>query len=82
MSSTRRKLLDLIVDPDAAYAIDAAELEPLQLQAAQELFEIRRRQTADGIDFGNCQLMKETPRVGRYGLKVTSLGLRVEGSKC
>jgi hypothetical protein len=44
MSSTRRKLLDLIVDPDAAYALDAAELEPLQLQAAQELFETRRRQ--------------------------------------
>ena len=44
MSSTRRKLLDLIVDPDAAYSIAPAELEPLQLQAAQELFETRRRQ--------------------------------------
>src|SRR3984893_13619981 len=44
MSSTRRRLLDLIVDPDAAYALDAAELQPLQLQAAQELFESRRSQ--------------------------------------
>jgi len=44
MSSTRGKLLDLIVDPDAAYALDAAELQPLQLQAAQELFETRRSQ--------------------------------------
>jgi len=44
MTSARQQLLDLIVDPDSAYARTEDELEPLQLQAAQELFETRRRQ--------------------------------------
>ena len=44
MSSAREKLLSLIIDPDRAYNQPAAELRPLQLQAAQELFEQRREQ--------------------------------------
>ncbi len=44
MTSTRQQLLDLIVDPDAAYDMPEQALAPLQLRAAQELFELRRTQ--------------------------------------
>lgn len=44
MTTARQQLLDLIVDPDQAYDQPAAALRPLQLQAAQELFEQRRLQ--------------------------------------
>ncbi|WP_405720423.1 hypothetical protein OG607_07885 [Streptomyces sp. NBC_01537] len=44
MESTRQRLLDLITDPDDAYNRSAADLEPLQLRAAQALFEERREQ--------------------------------------
>jgi hypothetical protein len=40
----RRALLDRIVDPDRAYDMPASELLPLQMQAAQELFEARVQQ--------------------------------------
>lgn len=44
MSSTRQQLLDMITDPDSAYAQEPADLLPLQLRAAQELFRQRREQ--------------------------------------
>lgn len=44
MTPVRQQLLDLIVDPGHAYSRAAAELLPLQLKAAQELFEERREQ--------------------------------------
>lgn len=44
MDSTRQGLLDLITDPGDAYNRPAADLEPLQLRAAQELFAARREQ--------------------------------------
>jgi hypothetical protein len=44
MTSIRQQLLDLIVDPDAAYDTPERDLAPLQLRAAQELFELRRTQ--------------------------------------
>ena len=44
MSSTRKELLELITDPDAAYGMDPVNLLPLQLQAAQDLFRQRREQ--------------------------------------
>jgi hypothetical protein len=44
MTSARQQLLDLIVDPDVAYSRTEDDLTPLQLQAAQELLETRRRQ--------------------------------------
>lgn len=44
MTPTRRELLELILNPDDAYNRPAAEVEPLQLQAARELFEERREQ--------------------------------------
>lgn len=44
MSSARQQLLNLITDPDTAYDQPAAALRPLQLQAAQELFEQRTTQ--------------------------------------
>jgi hypothetical protein len=40
----RQQLLDLITDPDRAYDLPPREVEARQLQAAQELFEQRRRQ--------------------------------------
>src|SRR5881397_3844869 len=44
MTPTRRELLELIVNPDDAYARAPTEIEPLQLQAARELFQERREQ--------------------------------------
>lgn len=44
MATARQQLLELITDPDQAYDQPAAALRPLQLQAAQELFEARREQ--------------------------------------
>lgn len=44
MTPTRQKLLDLITEPDLAYDQPAAELGPLQLRSAQELFEERIEQ--------------------------------------
>jgi hypothetical protein len=44
VSTARQQLLDLIQDPDQAYNQPAAAVRPLQLQAAQELFELRRQQ--------------------------------------
>lgn len=44
MTPVRQQLLDLIVNPDEAYNLAEADLLPLQLQAAQELFEERLEQ--------------------------------------
>ena len=44
MSSVRQQLLEMITDPDTAYAQESTTLLPLQLQAAQELFQQRRGQ--------------------------------------
>jgi hypothetical protein len=44
MTPLRQSLLDRITDPDRAYDTPASELLPLQMAAAQELFEQRRRQ--------------------------------------
>jgi hypothetical protein len=44
VSDTRAELLDLIVDPDAAYDRPPADLAPAQLVAADELFQERREQ--------------------------------------
>jgi hypothetical protein len=44
MSTTRQQLLDMILEPDRAYAMPASDVAPLQLRAAQELFEERRGQ--------------------------------------
>lgn len=44
MTPTRKQLLDLIVDPDSAYNKTDAELKPLRLAAAQELFAERVEQ--------------------------------------
>lgn len=44
MTPTRQKLLDMIVNTDAAFNMSEAELRPLRLQAAQELFEERINQ--------------------------------------
>ena len=44
MTPIRQQLLDSIVDADFAYSLPRAEVESLQLRAAQELFETRRSQ--------------------------------------
>jgi hypothetical protein len=44
MSSVRRQLLEMILDPDTAFDQPASDIAPLQLRAAQELFEERRMQ--------------------------------------
>lgn len=44
MTPTRQKLIDMIADPDRAYDMPMADLLPLQLQAAQELFAARVEQ--------------------------------------
>lgn len=44
MTPTRQKLIDMILDPTTAFDVPAAELLPLQLQAAQELFAERVEQ--------------------------------------
>lgn len=44
MTSIRQQLLDMILEPDRAYAMPASDVAPLQLRAAQELFEERRGQ--------------------------------------
>lgn len=44
MANARQQLLEMITDPDRAYDQPAAELRPLQLAAAQALFETRRQQ--------------------------------------
>src|SRR3982750_2218882 len=44
MSSTRQQLLDMIVEPDTAFDLPQSDLVPLQLRAAQELFEVLRQQ--------------------------------------
>jgi hypothetical protein len=58
MTPIRQALLDRITDPDRAYDMPDAELQPLQLAAAQELFAqrvgriplLRRRAEDGGID--------------------------------
>jgi hypothetical protein len=44
MSSIRNQLVDAVSDPDVAFNLPAAEAGPLQLQAAQEVFEQRIEQ--------------------------------------
>ncbi|UXJ50240.1 hypothetical protein [Pseudomonas citronellolis] len=44
MSSARQQLLEMITDPDSAYTQDPTDLLPLQLRAAQDLFQQRREQ--------------------------------------
>ena len=44
MTTHRQQLLDFIPDPDRAYDQEPSDLAPLQLQAAQALFEERRGQ--------------------------------------
>lgn len=44
MTPVRQQLLDLIVNPDEAYNLSEADLIPLQLEAAQALFEERLEQ--------------------------------------
>jgi len=44
MTSIRHQLLEMILEPDQAYDQPASDIEPLQLRAAQELFEERREQ--------------------------------------
>lgn len=44
MTSIRPQLLDAILEPDRAFAMPASDVAPLQLRAAQELFEERRGQ--------------------------------------
>ena len=44
MTSIRHQLLDMVLDPDRAFDQPASDVEPLQLRAAQELFEQRRNQ--------------------------------------
>jgi len=44
MSPVRQQLLDMILEPDTAFGMPQSDLGPLQLRAAQELFEVRRRQ--------------------------------------
>jgi hypothetical protein len=44
VTPTRKELLELITNPDAAYSRRAADLEPFQLDAARELFTERREQ--------------------------------------
>ena len=44
MTSARQQLLDMIISPDTAYNQDSTDLLPLQLRAAQELFQQRREQ--------------------------------------
>src|SRR3954466_1821952 len=41
MTPIRHQLLEMIVDPDTAYDQPASDIAPLQLRAAQELFEER-----------------------------------------
>ena len=44
MTPIRHQLLEMILDPDLAFDQPASDIEPLQLRAAQELFETRRAQ--------------------------------------
>jgi hypothetical protein len=44
MTPLRQQLVDMILDPDSAFDEPASDIEPLQLRAAQELFEERRTQ--------------------------------------
>lgn len=44
MGSVRAQLIDQVTDPDAAFNQPAATIRPLQLQAAQEVFEQRLEQ--------------------------------------
>ena len=44
MTPTRKQLVDMILDPDHAFSLPSAEIAPLRLRAAQELFEERRDQ--------------------------------------
>ena len=44
MTPTRHQLLEMILDPDAAYDQPASDIAALQLRAAQELFDERRTQ--------------------------------------
>jgi hypothetical protein len=43
-STERQQLLDMILEPDAAFSSPRSELAPLQLRAAQDLFALRRQQ--------------------------------------
>ena len=44
MTPIRQQLVDSVLDPDTAFDLPASDVEPLQLRAAQELFEERRTQ--------------------------------------
>ena len=44
MTPVRQQLLDMILEPDRAFDMPASDVAPLQLRAAQELFEERRHQ--------------------------------------
>ena len=44
MTSVRTQLLEMILDPDTAFDQPMSDIAPLQLRAAQELFEQRRTQ--------------------------------------
>src|SRR5258706_8375063 len=44
MTPIRHQLLEMILDPDTAYDQPASDIAPLQLRAAQELFDERRAQ--------------------------------------
>jgi hypothetical protein len=44
LTDPRTQLLDLVTDPDSAYDKPAQDLAPLRLQAADELFQVRRKQ--------------------------------------
>jgi hypothetical protein len=44
LSDIRTQLLDMVVDPDLAYSQPSADLAPARLQAADELFQLRREQ--------------------------------------
>ena len=44
MTPARQQLLDMILEPDTAFDQQMSDMTPLQLRAAQELFEERRTQ--------------------------------------
>jgi hypothetical protein len=44
MTSVRQQLLEMILEPDTAFDQPVSDIAPMQLRAAQELFEVRRTQ--------------------------------------
>src|SRR6266404_1266588 len=44
MNSVRQRLLDMILDPDDAYSRHSRELEPMQIEAVNDVFQQRRTQ--------------------------------------